>query len=71
MQLGSPCIMTPALKVIESSPTTGPISGKAPATETSLVQVSSLSSESDNHDIGSESAPHDASKSLYVAEEEM
>ena len=60
MQLGSPSIMMPALKVIESSPTTGPIGGKAQVAKASLVQVSSSSIEGDDHDIGSEVAPYDA-----------
>ena len=63
--------MMPALKVVESSLTIGPISGKASVAKASLVQVSSSSSESNDHHIGHESAPHDASKSLHVAEEEM
>ena len=71
IQLSSPSIMMLALKVIESSPTTGPISGKAPVVEASLVQVSSLLSESDEHDIGSKSAPYNASELLHVAKEEM
>ena len=71
MQLGYPSTMMPALKVVESSLTIGPISGKASVAKASLVQVSSSSSKSDDHHIGHESAPHDASKSLHVAEEEM
>ena len=38
-QSGSPSIMMSAFIVIESSPTTGPIEGKAPIAEVSLVQV--------------------------------
>jgi len=71
MQPGSPSITIPALKVVESNLTIGPIEGKAPVAEAFLVQVSSSSSEGDDHDIGSESAPHDPSKSLHMAEEEM
>ena len=71
MRPGSPSIIMSALKVAKSSPTTGPISGKAPVAVASLVQVSSSSSEGYDHDIGSESAPHNAGKSLHVVEEEM
>ena len=60
-----------ALKIPESSPTIGPFGGKAPIAKASLVQVLSLSSEGDDHDIGSEPAPHDASKFSHVTEEEM
>jgi len=59
-QPGSPSIMMPALKVIESSPTTGPIREKASIAEVSLVQVSSSSSEGDDYEFGSEHAFHDA-----------
>jgi len=61
----------PALKIPESSPTTGPIGGKAPITEAPLVQVLSSSSEGDDHNIGSEPAYHDASKFSHMTEEEM
>jgi len=70
-QLGFPSVMMPTLKVIKSSPNTGPIGGKAPIVEASLVQVSSSSSEGDDHDIGPEFASHDASESVHVVEEEM
>ena len=60
-----------SLEVIESNPTTGLIGGKVPVSEASLVQVSSLLFEGNDHDIGPESTPHDASKSLHVVEEEM
>jgi len=63
--------MMRALKIVESSPTTRPIGVKAPVAKASLVQMSSSSSEGDDHDIGSEFAPHDASKSLHMVEEEM
>ena len=36
-----------------------------------MVQVSSSSSESDDHDVRSKFSPHDASKSLHVTEEKM
>ena len=55
-QPGSSSIMMPALKVVESSPTTGPIEEKAPVVEVSLVQVSSLLSGGDDHDVGPEPA---------------
>ena len=60
----------PTLKVVESSPTTGPIGGKVPVAEVSLVQVSSSSSEGDDHDVGPEPAYHDANEPSHVAEEE-
>ena len=71
IQLVSPSIMMLALKVVESSPTTRPIDGKAPVDEALLVYVSSSSSESEDHDIGPESAPHDASKEMQVAPAEI
>ena len=71
MRPGSLSIMMSALKVVESSPTTRPIGGKAPVAKASLVQVSSSSSGSDDHDIRPVSTPHDASKSLHIAEEKM
>ena len=52
MQQGSPSVMIPTLKVVESSPTTRPISGKALIVEASLVQVSSPSFEGGDHDTG-------------------
>jgi len=70
VQPGSPSIMMLALKVVESSPTTGPIGGKAPAAEVPLVQVSSSSSEGDDHDVGPEPASHDASETLHMTEQE-
>ena len=71
MQPSSPSIMILALKVVESSPISAPIGGKALFAEVSLVQVSSSSSEGDDHDIGPKPASLDASKSLHVVEEEM
>ena len=44
-QLGSPSVLMPTSRVVEPSPTTGVLSGKALITETSRVQVSSSSSE--------------------------
>ena len=38
MQPGSPSVMMLTLKVVESSPTTGPIGGKAPIARVSLVK---------------------------------
>ena len=60
VQPSSPSIMMLALKVVESSLTTGPIGGKALVAEVSLVQVSSSSSEGDDYEFGSEHAFHDA-----------
>ena len=60
----------PALKVVESGPTTEPIGGKAPVADVSMVQVSSLSSEGDDYDVGPEPASHHASEPSHVAEEE-
>ena len=50
-QLGSPRIMMPALRFPESSPTTEPIGRKAPVVEAPLVQLPSLSSEGNGHEI--------------------
>jgi len=44
-QPGSPTVLMSTLRVAEPSPTTGLISGKAPATEASSIQVMSSSSE--------------------------
>ena len=49
-QPGSPSIIMSTLKVVKSSPTTGPSGGKAPVVEVSLVQVLPSSSEGDDHD---------------------
>ena len=38
-QSESPSVIMPALKIPESSPTTGPIGAKVPINEASLVQV--------------------------------
>ena len=76
-QLGSPSVMMPSSRVVEPSPTTRVLSGKAPITEDSLVQVSSSSSEEhidylgDEVDFGDELALPDTSKFLYILEEEM
>ena len=43
-QPGSPSVLMSASRVVEPSPTTGLLSGKALITEVSLVQVSSSSS---------------------------
>jgi len=69
-QPGSPSIMMPTLKVIECSPTTGPIGGKAPVAEVSLVQVLSSSFEGDDRDIGLEPTYHNASEPLHVVKKE-
>jgi len=44
-QSGSPSVLMSASRTAEPSPTTGLLSGKAPVTEVSLVQVLSSSSE--------------------------
>jgi len=67
-QLGFLSVMMPTSRVVEPNPTTGVLSGKAPATETPWVQVSSsLSEEHDYYsgeevDFGDEPAHLDASK---------
>ena len=70
-QPGSQSIMIPALRISELSPTTGPIGKKISIAKVPLVQVSSSSSKGDDHDIGSEPAPHDASKFSHLIEKEM
>ena len=67
----TPSIMMPALRIPEFSLTTGPIGGIAPVAEAPLVQVSSSSSEENDHDIRSETAPPDASEFSHVTAEEM
>ena len=44
-QPGSPSVLMPTSRVVEPSPTTGVLSGKAPITETSWVRLSYSSSE--------------------------
>ena len=70
-QSSSPSIMMSMLKIPESSPTAGPIGGKTPIVEAPLVEVLSLLPKEDDHDIGSEPAPHDISKFSHETEEEM
>ena len=70
-QPSSPSIIMLALRISEPSPTTGPIGENTPFAEAFLIQVWSSSSEGDDHDIGSEPAPHNASKFSHVIEEEM
>ena len=66
-----------ASQVAEPSPTTGLLSGKAPVTEVSLVQVSSSSFEEhgdysgDEVDFGDEPALPDTSKFTHISEEEI
>jgi len=66
-----------ASRVAEPSPTTGLLSGKAPVTEVSLVQVSSSSSEEygdyseDEVNFDDEPALPDTSKFSHISEEEM
>ena len=76
-QLSSPSVMMSASQVVEPSPTTGLLSGKAPVTEVSLVQVSSSSSEEhgdysgDEVNFGDKPALPDASKFSHISKEEM
>ena len=63
--------MMPALRIPESSPTTEPIGRKAPVIEALLVQVPSLSSEGNGHEIWSEPAPPDANEFSYMTSEGM
>jgi len=76
-QPGSSSVFMPISRVIEPSPTTGVLSGKAPITETSWVQLSSSSFEEHEYysgeevDFGDESALPDTSKFSHILEEEM
>ena len=76
-QSGSPSVLMPTSRVVEPSPTTGVLSGKAPITEASLVQVSSSSSEEhtyylgDEVDFSDEPALSDTSKFSHFSREEM
>ena len=62
---------------MEPSPTTGILSGKAPITKTSWVQLSSSSSEDHEYysgeevDFGDEPTIPDTSKFSHISEEEM
>ena len=77
MQPGSPSVLVPTSWIVEPSPTTGVLSGKAPITEPSWVQVSSLSSEEHDYysgeevDFGDKPALPDISKFSHISEEEM
>ena len=66
----------PTSRIVEPSPTTGVLSGKAPITEPSWVQVSSSSSEDHGYsgeevDFGDKSALPDTSKFSHISEKEM
>jgi len=76
-QPGSPSVLMPSLRVTEPSLTTGVLSGKAPITENSWVQLSFSSSEEHEYysgqevDFGDEPTLPDTSKYLHISEEEM
>ena len=76
-QPGSPSVLMPTSRVVEPNPTTGVLSGKAPITETSWVQMSSSSSEEHEYysgkevDFGHELTLPDTSKFSHIFEEEM
>ena len=76
-QPGSPNILMPTSRVVEPSPTTGVLSGKAPITEISWVQVSSLSSEEHDYysgeevDFSVEPTLPDTNKFSHISEKEM
>ena len=76
-QPGSPSVLMPAFRVMEPSPTTGVLSGKAPITETSSVQMSSSSSEEHGYysgeevDFSDEPTLPNTSKFSHISEEEM
>ena len=67
----------PTSRVVEPSPTTKILSGRAPITETSWVQLSSSSSEEHEYysgeevDFGDELTLPDTSKFSHVSDEEM
>ena len=76
-QPGSPSVLMPTSRIVEPSPTTRVLSGKAPITEPSWVQVASSSSEEHGYysgkvvDFGDELALPDTSKFSYISEKEM
>ena len=76
-QPGSPGVLMPTSRVVEPSPTTEALSGKAPITEASWVQLSSSSSEEHEYyfgkevDFGDEPALPDMSKFSHISEEEI
>jgi len=76
-QPGSPGVLMPTLRVIELSPTTGVLSGKASIAETSCVELSSSSSEEHGYysgeevNFGDEPALPDTSKFSHISEEEI
>ena len=75
-QLGSLGILMPTSRIVEPNPITGVISGKAPFTEPSWVQVLSSSSEEHGYysgkevDFGDKPALPDTSKFSHISEEE-
>ena len=76
-QPGTPSVLMPTSRVIEPSPTTGVLSGKASIAETSCVELSSSSSEEQGYysgeevDFGDEPALPNTSKFLHISEEEI
>jgi len=76
-QPGSPSVLMPTSRVVEPSPTTGVLSGKAPIAETSWIQLSSLSSEEHDYyfgeevDFDDEPTLSDTSKFSHISEEEI
>ena len=76
-QPGSPSVLMSTSRIVEPSPTTGVLSGKAPVTETSWVQLSFSPSEEhcyysgEEVDFGDEPAFPDTSKFSHISEEEM
>ena len=73
----SPSVLMPTSRVVEPSPTTEVLSGKAPITETSWVRLSSSSSEEYEYysgeeiDFSDEFALPDTGKFSHISEEEM
>ena len=76
-QLGSPSVLLPTSRVMEPSPTTRILSGKAPITETFWVQLSSSSSKKHEYysceevDFDDEPTLPDTSKFSHISKEEM
>ena len=76
-QPGSPSVLMPTSRVIDPNPTTGVFSGKASITETSCVELSSVSSEEHGYysgeevDFGDEPALPDMSKFSHISEEDI
>jgi len=76
-QSRSPSVSMPTSRVIEPSPTTGVLSGKASIAETSCIELSSSSSEEHGYYSGEEvnfrdePALPDTSNFSHISEEEM